>query len=310
MRHIVNALFVRDGKVLLSRRSPHRAAYAGLWSFPGGHVEQGEALIEALIREIREEVGVTPTTFGLIGTIADPNTMTTDPATYHMYAVTAWDGGEPSLVGDEHTELRWLTPAGASDLPSLALTEYRPLFQRAVGIRHERRSYEEALAESGVMEELARFDPRVAGTPPPGLDLPDSDIDVVCYAPDAHAFTEAVWRAFSSASGFTVKQLLRLPRPVVGSFEVAGWRIELYGEAIPVEQQRGWRHFTVERRLLSLGGEALMGAILALRQQGMKTEPAFAVALKLRGDPYLALLDLNEQDDATLVAVLQARGFR
>jgi len=97
---------------------------------------------------------------------------------------------------------------------------------------------------------------------------------------------------------------------VVGSFEVAGWRIELYGEAIPVEQQRAWRHFTVERRLHSLAGEGLTAAILALRQQGMKTEPAFAVALKLQGVPYLALLDLNEQDDATLVAVLRVGGFR
>jgi len=310
VRNIVNALFVRDGRVLLARRSPRRVAYAGLWSFPGGHVEQNETLIEALVREVREEVGVTPTTFRLIGTIADPNGIATDPATYHIYVVTAWDGGEPALVGDEHTELGWLTPASASDLPSLALAEYRPLFHRAVAIRPERRSYEEAVAESGVMEELAQFDPHIAGTPPLGLDLPDSDIDIVCFAPEAHAFTEAVWRAFSGVSGFTVKQLMRSPRPVVGSFEVADWRIELYGEAIPVEHQRGWRHFIVERRLLALGGEDLMAAILALRQQGMKTEPAFGTALKLRGDPYLALLDLSEQDDATLVAVLRVSGFR
>jgi hypothetical protein len=41
----------------------------------------------------------------------------------------------------------------------------------------------------------------------------------------------------------------------------------------------------------------------------MKTEPAFAAALRLREDPYLALLDLGEQDDDTLVSVLQAGGF-
>jgi 8-oxo-dGTP diphosphatase len=49
MRTIVNALFVRDGMVLLARRSPHRSTYPGLWSFPGGHVEQGETLAEALV---------------------------------------------------------------------------------------------------------------------------------------------------------------------------------------------------------------------------------------------------------------------
>ena len=179
----------------------------------------------------------------------------------------------------------------------------------AVSIRHDRRSYEEALAECGVLRVLARFDPRIAGTPPLGLDLPDSDIDVLCFAPDAHAFTETVWHNFSNAPAFTAKQLVRTPRPVVASFEVAGWRIELYGEAVPVEQQRGWRHFAVERRLLDLAGEGLPVAVLALRRLGMKTEPAFAAALRISGDPYLALLDLGEQANETLVSVLQAVGF-
>jgi 8-oxo-dGTP diphosphatase len=128
MRHIVNALFVRDGEVLLVRRSPHRSAYPSLWSFPGGHQERHETLTEALVREVQEEIAVTPTTFAFLGTITDPNTSETDPATYHMYAVSAWDGGEPVLLGDEHTELRWLTPATASALPDLALKEYLPLF--------------------------------------------------------------------------------------------------------------------------------------------------------------------------------------
>ena len=179
----------------------------------------------------------------------------------------------------------------------------------AVSIRHDRRSYEAALDECDVLEALAPFDPRIAGTPPLGLDLPGSDIDVLCFAPDAHAFTDIVWHNFSNAPAFMAKQLVRAPRPVVASFEVTGWRIELYGEAIPVEQQRGWRHFAVEQRLLALGGDDLPVAVLALRGQGMKTEPAFAAALRLRGDPYLALLDLGEQDDETLVSVLQARGF-
>jgi hypothetical protein len=179
----------------------------------------------------------------------------------------------------------------------------------AVSIQHDRRSYEEALAECEVVGVLAPFDPRIAGTPPLGLDLPGSDIDVLCFAPDAHAFTDTVWHNFSSAPAFTAKQLVRAPRPVVASFEVAGWRIELYGEAIPVEQQRGWRHFVIEQRLIALGGEDLPVAVLALRGQGMKTEPAFAAVLKLSGDPYLALLDLGEQDDETVVSVLQARGF-
>jgi 8-oxo-dGTP diphosphatase len=132
VRHIVNALHVRNGDVLLARRSQYRSAYPGLWSFPGGHQEQYETLAEALVREVQEEVTVTPTSFALLETISDPNTTKTDPATYHMYLVTAWDGGEPILSGDEHTELWWLTPAAASALPDLAREEYRPLFHRMI----------------------------------------------------------------------------------------------------------------------------------------------------------------------------------
>lgn len=99
------------------------------------------------------------------------------------------------------------------------------------------------------------------------------------------------------------------PRAVVVSFEAAGWQIQLYGEAIPVERQRGWRHFAVERRLLAFGGHDLRAAVLTLRQRGMKTERAFAAVLGLRGDPYVALLDLGEQADQPLISVLQAQEF-
>jgi hypothetical protein len=179
----------------------------------------------------------------------------------------------------------------------------------AASVRNDRRSYEDALARCGVLEVLAAFDPHVAGTPPLGLDLPSSDIDVLCFAPDVRTFTETVWRAFSGAPAFIAKQWVDPPRPVVASFEAAGWRIELYGEAIPVEQQRGWRHFAVERRLLALGGHGFRAAVLALRQRGMKTEPAFAAVLELRGDPYLAMLDLGDRGDQTLISLLLAGRF-
>ena len=134
MRDIVNALLVRRGLVLLARRSPRRKAYPGLWSFPGGHVEKGEGLAQALGRELREEIGVTPIDSSFLGTIADPNAAADDPVTYHMYAVRTWRGGEPTKLDDEHTELRWFTQAAAISLPDLALAEYRPLLQKIIEI--------------------------------------------------------------------------------------------------------------------------------------------------------------------------------
>jgi hypothetical protein len=53
--------------------------------------------------------------------------------------------------------------------------------------------YADALARTGLLARLAPFDPHVAGTPPLGLDLPSSDIDLLCFAPDAVAFARAMW---------------------------------------------------------------------------------------------------------------------
>ncbi len=130
MPHIVNALFVQQGTVLLARRSPQRRTYPNLWSFPGGHVEENETLDEALIRELREEVGVVPTEWTSLGSISDPNFRTADSVTYHMYAIAAWEGGEPTMIGDEHTELGWFKLEAALTMPDLALEEYRPLFRK------------------------------------------------------------------------------------------------------------------------------------------------------------------------------------
>jgi 8-oxo-dGTP diphosphatase len=118
VRNIVNGLLICQGLVLLAKRSPGRKAYPGLWSFPGGHVEEGESLAEALERELREEIGVIPIDYKPLGTIADPNTAKGDPVTYHMYAVTAWRGGEPTIIDDEHTELRWFKQTAAISLPT------------------------------------------------------------------------------------------------------------------------------------------------------------------------------------------------
>ncbi len=51
------ALIDRDGRVLLAQR-PAGKSMAGLWEFPGGKVEPGETPEAALIRELREELGI------------------------------------------------------------------------------------------------------------------------------------------------------------------------------------------------------------------------------------------------------------
>lgn len=98
-------------------------------------------------------------------------------------------------------------------------------------------------------------------------------------------------------------------RPLIAAVFQHGWPFEIFAATEPVAAQAGWRHFLVERRLLDLGGMRLRDAVMALRREGLKTEPAFARALGIGDDPYAALLALEAADDAGLVTVLRGAGF-
>ena len=132
MQDIVNALFVRRDEVLLARRSPHRRTYPNRWSFPGGHVEPGETLDDALVRELREEVSVTPLAFRKLGTLSEPQPRLNGDVVYHFYAVSGWAGGEPRIVDNEHSELRWFGIDTACALPDLALPEYSAMLRKLI----------------------------------------------------------------------------------------------------------------------------------------------------------------------------------
>lgn len=173
----------------------------------------------------------------------------------------------------------------------------------------ERPDYRAALRQTGMTTALAGFDPHLAGTLPLGIDVPTSDLDVLCHAPDPDAFAAAVWAEFSNEADFAIWQWIEDDRPVIASFTAHGWPFQIFGQAKPVKEQNGWRHFLVERRLLKLGGSVFRAAIARERASGMKTEPAFAIVLRLTGDPYRALLDLERTDDGSLSDLLKAAGF-
>ena len=114
----VSAAIVRDGKVLLVQRA--RAPASGMFSLPGGVVEIGETLIEAVVREVREETSLAIEPVALIGyreSIArDPQ----DRVERHFVILpfaSRWLAGEPSL-NEELSEARWLRPAELAGLPT------------------------------------------------------------------------------------------------------------------------------------------------------------------------------------------------
>ena len=133
MTDIVNGLLVRDRHILMARRSPSRRTYPDTWSFPGGHVEDGETLERALKRELLEEIGVRARSWSFIQRFDDRSAGADRPVTFHCYAVDEWVG-DPTNVGSEHTEIRWVGLCDAPGMPDLALPGYQALFEAIAAI--------------------------------------------------------------------------------------------------------------------------------------------------------------------------------
>ncbi len=128
MRICAGGLLVQRNKILLAKRSSERALYPGVWDVIGGHCEEGEAPSDALVREMKEELGVTPCVFEEVAILAEPQPAQHGEAQYHIFIVTAWADGEPQLRGSEHSDVRWVTLEEALALP-LAHPEYGKLFR-------------------------------------------------------------------------------------------------------------------------------------------------------------------------------------
>lgn len=103
MTVVVAGAIERDGRYLAARRTRPDWA-AGKWEFPGGKVERGESDEQALVREIREELGVEI----LVGDRVPGEWPLHDDLVLHLYVATLEDG-EPQPL-DHHDELRWLAP--------------------------------------------------------------------------------------------------------------------------------------------------------------------------------------------------------
>ena len=129
----VGALFIgRDGKILLGLRAPSKKVWPCYWDTIGGRVEAGESLDEALVREVQEEVGVTPTQFRLIATVKERQPEIYGEALHHIYAVTGWQGGEPANICDEHTDLKWFSVSEMRLLANIVDSDYPSFAQQAL----------------------------------------------------------------------------------------------------------------------------------------------------------------------------------
>jgi mutator protein MutT len=121
------AALLRDGdRVLLCHRSAGRRWYPDVWDLPGGHVDEGESPEQALVRELREELGIT---------VAQPSgppihEIGIAAADMQIWLIDRWTGTPVNAAPDEHDSVAWFA---ASDLDGLRLAHesYPSIFAAA-----------------------------------------------------------------------------------------------------------------------------------------------------------------------------------
>ncbi|WP_435404568.1 DUF4269 domain-containing protein [Mucilaginibacter aquaedulcis] len=148
------------------------------------------------------------------------------------------------------------------------------------------------LSKHKLMETLQAFDPVLAGTIPINIDIENSDLDIICCFTDKYNFKMVATKAFGGFEDFELADtLINGQETVIINFIIEGWPVEVFGQYVPSRQQYAYRHMLMEHQLLQHYGEAFRQQIITLKKQGYKTEPAFAKALGLSGNPYQALLN-------------------
>lgn len=150
----------------------------------------------------------------------------------------------------------------------------------------------EILTQNKVLSKLAEFDPILVGTIPINIDIENSDLDIICHWKNKANFIEKIILFFEKEAGFTIGETFIKDRDsVIANFKIEDFEIEVFGQNIPTKDQNGYKHMLIEYEILQSKGENFRSEIIKLKQNGYKTEPAFAFLLGLKGDPYVELLN-------------------
>lgn len=108
----VDGILIKNNKILLIKRK--NEPFKGKWALPGGFVEYGERVEEAVLREFEEEVGIKAKIKRLLGVYSDPNR---DPRGHVISIVFLLEGEGIPRAGDDAKDAKFFD---LDDLPPLA----------------------------------------------------------------------------------------------------------------------------------------------------------------------------------------------
>lgn len=109
--------------MLLTHRSPTRAAFPDVWDLPGGHIEAGESTTQAITRELHEELDIVVHP-SHVETLAQPLIATRD-LRLSVCRIHLWQGEPVNACPTEHDQIGWfvLDDLRRLDLAHPALTD-------------------------------------------------------------------------------------------------------------------------------------------------------------------------------------------
>jgi len=145
-----------------------------------------------------------------------------------------------------------------------------------------------------IFQILSRYTPILSGTIPIGIDIPESDLDIICHCTDHEMFKLEIIKHFSHQKDFELKRItINGILSTVVRFKTDHFEFEIFAQNIPSEKQHAFKHMLKEHEILTSMGESFRNQVIQLKLKGIKTEPAFAQLLNLSGNPYTELLEYD-----------------
>lgn len=161
------------------------------------------------------------------------------------------------------------------------------------------------IKELNILKILHMYNPILVGTIPIEIDLPESDLDIICEVYNFENFKDFMKTTYGMYKGFDcrVREVDGITR-VVCNFIYNDWIFEVFGQPIPTVQQNAYKHMIVEHKILNALGDKAREDIVSFKKDKLKTEPAFGQLLKIDGDPYIFLLEMYDWTEQKLIEYL------
>jgi len=150
------------------------------------------------------------------------------------------------------------------------------------------------ISNLGLMESFSLFNPIIVGTIPIGIDIPNSDVDLIVDISNhkiSNFFDNFIHENRNLI--FELKCKKNINNSFISKFETESFNFEIFGECQDTCKQFGFIHMMVENEILRILGEEFKNSIRELKYQGIKTEPAFCKLLGFENDPYNYLYNLK-----------------